>query len=74
MLIDFIGWLGAGLILGAYYLISAKKASGDSYLYQLINLIGAIALIINAYYKGAIPFVALNIVWVAIAIKSLIKK
>lgn len=74
MLIDLIGWIGAILILLAYYLVSSKKAKGDSSLYQILNLIGAIALVVNTYFKGAIPSAALNVVWAAIAMKSLLKR
>jgi len=34
------GWIGMVLIVGAYYLISTKKVSGTSILYQLMNLGG----------------------------------
>ena len=74
ILIDLIGWLGASLILVAYYLISSKKTSSDSKAYQMLNLIGAIALIINTYAKGAIPPAVLNLIWAIIALKSLLKK
>lgn len=71
MIIDLIGWVGAVLILLAYYLISSKKTKGDSTFYQALNLIGAVALLILTYAKGAIPSAVLNIIWAAIAIKSL---
>lgn len=73
MVIDLIGWLGAGCILLAYYLVSTKKVTASSKNYQLINLLGGISLVINAYAKGATPLVALNIVWIIIAVKSLVK-
>lgn len=74
MIIDIIGWIGAILILLAYYLVSTKKTKGDSILYQALNLIGAVALLILTYSKGAIPSAVLNIIWAAIAIKSLFIK
>ena len=73
MIIDLLGWLGAFLILLAYYLVSSKKVTGDSMSYQMINLLGAIALMINTYAKGAIPSAVLNIIWSAIAIRSLLR-
>ncbi len=74
MLVDLIGWIGAGLIVLAYYLVSTKKTKSDSSIYQLLNLFGAVALIINTYVKGAIPSTVLNVVWAFIAIKILFKK
>jgi hypothetical protein len=72
MIIDLLGWVGAALILIAYYLVSAKKVKGDSNMFQAMNLFGAIALMINTYAKGAIPSVVLNIFWAGIAVKALL--
>jgi hypothetical protein len=72
MIIDILGWVGAALILIAYYLVSSKKVKGDSNVFQAMNLFGAIALMINTYAKGAIPSVFLNIFWAGIAAKALL--
>lgn len=74
MFVDLLGWIGAILILAAYYLVSTKKVKSDSNSYQILNLVGAIALVVNTYTKGAIPASALNAIWALIAIKILIKK
>lgn len=68
-----MGWVGAILILLGYFLISTKKINPATKNYQFINLIGSIFLMINAYNKGAIPLVALNLIWMLIAVKSLLK-
>lgn len=73
MFIDLIGWTGAFLILLGYFLVSSKKTKGDARIYQLINLIGAICLVTNAFAKSAWPLVGLNLVWFLIAVKSLFK-
>lgn len=74
MLIELSGWLGMILILLAYYLVSAKKTSGDAQNYQLLNLFGAIGIVINTYSKQAWPAMTLNIVWALIALKTLMIK
>jgi hypothetical protein len=74
LMINLAGWIGAVLILIAYYLVSAKKIKGNSNTYQTINLIGAMLLIINTYYLKAYPTTFLNIVWALIALITLIKK
>lgn len=71
--VQISGWIGMVLILGAYFLISRKMVDSQSYTYHLVNLFGAIGLIINTYYQEAWPVVALNTVWVAIAVSTLIK-
>jgi hypothetical protein len=69
--IDFSGWAAALLILGSYCLVSFGKILPRSALYQWMNLVGALGFIINCAWNGAWPSVALNVVWVAIAIYAL---
>lgn len=72
ILINIIGWTGVALLLLAYGLVSAKKCAGDSMLYQVLNIIGALMLIINSLYFGAYPSVGVNIAWVGIALFTII--
>ena len=66
LLIEAAGWIGASLILGAYILLSAGKRQGNSQAYQWMNVIGAAGFILNSGYHGAIPSVAINVLWIAI--------
>ena len=61
-----MGWAGASLILGAYLLLSLGKVTGQSALYQGMNVVGAAGFIVNGWYHGALPSAALNIVWMLI--------
>jgi hypothetical protein len=72
--INVLGWLGTILYLIAYGLVSAKKAEGDSWLYQGINMIAGALLIVNTIYLRAYPSAGLNIAWVGIAIVTLGRK
>jgi len=72
MLIEIIGWFGTGLILIAYWLVSGKRVGAKSALYQSFNLAGAMSLFANALYHKAFPLLALNVVWVAIAVWALL--
>jgi hypothetical protein len=69
--IDVSGWTGAILILGSFALLSFGKIQARSPLYQWMNVIGALGLIINSGWNGAWPSVALNVVWMAIAVVAL---
>ncbi len=71
-LIDGIGWAGAVALLAAYGLVSAKRLDGDSLMFQLLNLIGAIFLIVNTAYYGAFPSTFVNVVWIGIALVTII--
>jgi hypothetical protein len=71
--IDIIGWVGGIEVLIAYFLISTKKVDQKSILYHLLNLTGALLLIVNTIIKGAFPSAFVNIVWVGIAAYSIYK-
>ncbi|MBI4640786.1 MAG: hypothetical protein HY731_08835 [Candidatus Tectomicrobia bacterium] len=73
IIISTVGWIGALLILVAYYLISNDKIDNRSRSYQWMNLFGAIGVAVNAYANHAWPAVGLEFVWALIAIKSLLK-
>ena len=60
------GWAGALLILLAYALLSLGKVTGQSALYQGMNVVGAAGFIVNGWWHGAIPSASLNVVWMLI--------
>ena len=74
LLVDALGWLGTILFLVAYGLISLKKVEGDSNMYQGINIVAGVFLITNSFYWRAYPSVALNVVWIGIAMFTLGRK
>jgi hypothetical protein len=71
--IDIIGWIGGIEVLIAYWLISTKRVHESSLFYHLLNLTGAILLIINTISIGAYPSAFVNVVWVAVAGYSIVK-
>ena len=73
-LIDILGWTGSVLYLLAYALVSAKKTEGDSVLYQGINILAGMLLVIYTLSLGAYATTGLNAVWVAIGILTLGRK
>ena len=73
ILVNMLGWIGTGLIVGAYYLVSNKKLDAAGRSYQLINLAGSACMGINVFYNKAWPAVTLQIAWAAIAILALVK-
>ncbi|WP_433254998.1 CBU_0592 family membrane protein [Streptosporangium sp. CA-135522] len=70
LLINTLGWLGAGLMLYGYATVSASRMAGDGMPYQTINLVGAIALMINSAYHSAWPSAILNVVWGVIGLMA----
>ena len=70
---DVIGWVGASLLVGAYFLVSTKKLPPTSISYQVMNLLGALGAGINVFVQRAYPVLAIELVWAAIAIYGLYK-
>ncbi len=68
-----IGWCGALMILAAYILVSFEVLSVKSAPYQVLNIIGALGIIVISFYKRAYSPGVLNIVWVVIATIALVR-
>ena len=64
--VEAAGWIGAGLILLAYLLLSMGRVTGKSPLYQGMNIVGAAGFIINGWWHDAIPSAVLNVIWMMI--------
>ena len=64
--IEVAGWTGAVLILLAYLLLSMGRLSGQSALYQGMNVVGAAGFVLNGWWHGAVPSATLNVVWALI--------
>jgi hypothetical protein len=47
------------------------KVTGQSALYQAMNIVGAAGFIVNGWWHGAIPSAALNVIWMMIGAFSL---
>ena len=73
-LIDVGGWLGAALLLLAYYLVSAGKVRGSSVRYQALNIVGSLLLGLNAFYYGAMPSVGIDVAWIGIGVLALMHR
>jgi len=77
VLVEIAGWTGALLILAGYALLTMGRLNGQSALYQAMNVVGAAGFIVNGWYHGAIPSVALNIIWMmigAVALSRILKR
>ena len=64
--VEVAGWTGAALILIAYLLLSMGRLTGQSVLYQWMNVVGAAGFTINGWWHGALPSAALNVIWMMI--------
>ena len=71
--IEIIGWIGAVLIVGAYFLNINGKLKSSSLVYIVSNLVGGIFFTINTFVHSAYPSMIVNIIWVVIAVAAIVK-
>jgi len=72
LLWELAGWAGAVAILSAYLAVSMgwlKAGKG----FQLANLFGSVAFIINGTLHGAWPSVVTNVAWFLISAVALVR-
>lgn len=72
-----VGWIGAVLLLVAYALLSFKKLSGDSLVFQAMNVAAGTFLAVSSYSRDNYPLVFVNSFWSVIgvvAIANLLRK
>ena len=77
LLVEAAGWAGAALILLAYLLLSLGRLTGQSALYQGMNVAGAAGFVINGWWHGALPSASLNVAWAligAFALSRILRK
>lgn len=72
--IEIIGWVGAVLIVGSYFLNINGKLKSTSSIYIFSNLLGGVFFTVNTLVHHAYPSMIVNIIWVMIAIAALFRK
>lgn len=70
---SLLGWYGVFAILGAYGLVNFNMVDVDSYVYQLLNLTGALGIVTVAAVKKDVQPMVLNTIWALIALVAVIK-
>ncbi|WP_441431563.1 CBU_0592 family membrane protein [Arthrobacter sp. 2RAF6] len=69
---EFTGWVGAAAILSAYLAVSMNWLKTGS-VFQIANLVGACAFIVNGAFHQAWPSVATNVAWFLISAIALLR-
>jgi len=69
--IEAAGWMAMVLILSAYILVSTNRLSGQTRLFQWLNVVGSAGFVVNTALHGAMPSMALNVVWCAVGLFTL---
>lgn len=67
------GWYGTIAIIVAYYMTSFGILDVQSIAYQLLNITGALWIVVISYIKSAYQPMILNLVWFIIGLIALLK-
>lgn len=69
---ELAGWYGTVAIISAYALVSFDAISARSFLYQILNVTGAVGIIVISAKKKVSQSVVLNIFWALIGLIAII--
>lgn len=69
---DLIGYAGVFMVLVAYTLLQARRMDGNGVLYPLVNLIGAILILISLFYKPNMPAIVMEAAWAVVSIAGIV--
>ncbi len=72
-MIDTIGWTGVIIYLVAYGLLGFGFLSAEKVNYHVLNALGGLCLVIFSYHLADQPNLVVNLVWIALAIVSMVR-
>jgi hypothetical protein len=70
---ETLGWYGVVAVVGAYALLSLGILSSTSLTFQILNLTGAIGIVVDAIDDKNTQPAVLNIIWAVIALVAIVK-
>lgn len=70
---EIVGWYGTVAIIGAYALSSFNIISPQTIIYQLLNVTGAMGIVVVSFNKKVYQPAVLNIIWTIIGAVALLK-
>lgn len=66
-----IGWAGVVLCTLGYLLLSTKVLRAESWLFQMLNILGGLCLAATAVNSQDLPNAAANVLWMFIGMYAL---
>ena len=73
MLIDAIGLIGMALILGTYFGLQAGKLDAAELSYSVLNLLGAVLVLISLWFKFNLAAFLLEVAWCGISVYGIVR-
>lgn len=68
---NILGWYGAFAVLLAYILVNFQVLEPTSIIYLLLNLTGALGILVISYVDNAYQPAVLNLIWALIALVNI---
>ena len=65
---DWIGIAGTLMVLGAFFLLQAGRIHGNRLAYQLLNLFGALGVLVSLWGKFNVSVFLLEAAWIAVSV------
>ncbi|WP_343690726.1 hypothetical protein [Chitinophaga sp.] len=69
---EYLGWLGTFSYVSSYALLALNRISADKITYHLLNVLGAVGLVINALHFKDNTNILVNAVWFIIGTAAII--
>ena len=73
LLFDIVGMTGTFIVVGAFFMLQLGKATPTGLLYNMMNLSGAILLLISLCYNFNLASFVIEIFWIAASLIGLYK-
>lgn len=73
VIFDVIGMSGTFLVVGAFFLLQLNKVAPTGLVYNMMNLSGAILLLISLCYNFNLASFVIEIFWIAASLIGLFK-
>ena len=70
---DWVGMAGTLMILGGFALLQARTLSGTGLPYQLLNLFGALGILVSLWGSFNLSVFLLEAAWVAISAYGILR-
>lgn len=70
---EYVGLIGVGFILLAYFCLQAGKLRGDSLRFQVLNIFGASGIAISLLYDFNLSAMVIELAWIAISIYGMVR-
>jgi hypothetical protein len=65
---DIVGLVGVGFVVGAYYLITSQKLTSHDLRYHLMNLCGAVLILMSLLNTWNTASVVIELIWISISL------